>query len=186
MALFRLVNRMAARALERFLPGVQRPTPLQATAAYLRLAEELIARNPNAGADARRVYQVLFGFFLSAYSRRWPGGDELRARLAVRWLSGDDLEAEEAGQLGLSPSGRSDGLDSLPDDQAIESVLIALGEHARLYDQALLLCFDQVDNLNAEQIRALAQFLHPLIEHARNLLVVTSGVQQKLLEFVLG
>ena len=180
--LYWLVTRMIKEALHRWPPQGENPTPDEARLAYLRLAQERVAENHNAGADSRRIYEVLFQFFLAANYRRHGKGPERPAQLALRWLSGDDLDAAEAAELGLGLSG--DDLDTLPDEQSIQSVLVALAEHARCCGQTMLLCFDQVDNLADEQMRSLSQFLHPLIENARNLLVITSGVQQKLLDFV--
>jgi hypothetical protein len=180
--LYWLVMRMIKEALRRWPPQGDHPNAAEAHFAYLRLAQEWIAQNHNAGADSRRVYEVLFRFFLAANDRHYGKGPERPAQLALRWLSGDDLDATEAAELGLGLSG--DDLDTLPDEQSIQSVLVALAEHARCCDQTMLLCFDQVDNLADEQMRSLSQFLHPLIENARNLLVITSGVQQKLLDFV--
>jgi hypothetical protein len=181
--LYWLVTRMIKEALQRWPPRGALPTAIEARDAYLRLAEERIAANHNAGADSRRVYEVLFRLFLAAYDRRRLGGDERPAQLALRWLSGDELDAAEAADIGLGASPGSDDLDSLPDEQSIESVLVALAEHAAISGQTLMLCFDQVDNLTDDQIRALTQFLHPLIENTRNLLVITSGVQHKLFDF---
>ena len=141
-------------------------------------------RTPYAGIDARTIYHVLFWFFLGAYREHYRDGNYWAARLAVRWLSGDVLEREEAEELSLRVSDDPENPATLPGKQAVESVLIALAELASLSGQPFILCFDQVDNLEAEQVRALTQFLHPLIDHGRNLLVIMSGVQSKLLQFV--
>jgi hypothetical protein len=45
------------------------------------------------------------------------------------------------------------------------------------------LCFDQVDNLDPEQVGALTRFLEALLDSAANLLVVTAGVKATLLDF---
>jgi hypothetical protein len=60
---------------------------------------------------------------------------------------------------------------------------MAIGELARLSNQTFLLVFDQVDNLSPEQVGALARLSHSLIDHVRNLLLITSGVQCKILEY---
>ncbi len=110
------------------------------------------------------------------------GGDE-RAKLALRWISGDELERDEAAKLGMRRM-ESEETVALPGNPAIESVLIAIADLAGLAGKPLVLCFDQVDNLTNEQMLALTQFLHPLLDHARNLLVLLSGVQRKILDYV--
>jgi len=182
--LYWLVTRVVKEAVRQFLPEGEIPSAVDARQAYLRLVYGWMGGNVNAGADARCVYEVLFRFFLSAWRGRFGDGDEGVAPLAVRWLSGEDLDRQEAEQLGVDAAADPDDLATLPDNQAIESVLVALAEMARGRGQPFLLCFDQVDNLTDEQVRALTQFLHPLIDHAHNLVVVTSAVQSKLLNFV--
>lgn len=157
------------------------PSEADARNALFRFTERLVGGHPHAGADVYRVAEVLFRFYLSAYCRKRDAGGQRSATLAVRWLSGDELSPDEAVRIGL---GRSSEPATLVDNQAIDSALVALAELAWYGGQPLVLCFDQVDNLAREQIEALTQFLHTLIDHGRNLLVVTSGVQSKLLEFV--
>jgi len=65
-----------------------------------------------------------------------------------------------------------------------EAVKQALAELASMSGRAMILCFDPVDGLAPEQVRTLAQFLPPLIDHARNLLVILSGEQRTMLELV--
>jgi hypothetical protein len=69
------------------------------------------------------------------------------------------------------------------DDQQAEQVLLALARMAHVSRQPLVLCVDQVDNLDPDKLRSLTQFLHALLDHASNLLVITSGVQQTLLRY---
>jgi hypothetical protein len=183
MPLFRLVNRALARALEEFPPGVSPPSAQQAFRAYLRYVDRLLSENPNSTPEARAVYVVLFRGLIGAYQGA-RDGNEQQALLAIRWLSGDDLDRNEASQLALRGSEDAERMLSLPGAPGAESVLLALAELAWLRGQPFLLCFDQVDNLTPEQMRALSQFLHPLIDHGRNLLVVLSGVQRKILDFV--
>ncbi|NUQ64188.1 MAG: AAA family ATPase [Pirellulales bacterium] len=157
------------------------PGSADARAALFRFTERLVGADPHGGADAYRVAEVLFRFYLSAYCGKRDAGGERSASLAVRWLSGDELAPEEAAKLGM---GTPTAATALADNQAIDSVLAVLADLAWHGGRPLVLCFDQVDNLAREQIEALTQFLHTLIDHSRNLLVVTSGVQSKLLEFV--
>jgi hypothetical protein len=183
-ALYWLVTCFIRRALTRLPAPDAPPKADQARDAYRRFAEEALRGNPNAGVDARAILEVLFRFFLSAYRGRFGDGYEETASLAVRWLAGDDLDRDEAAELTLRCGEETENPVSLPGKQAIESVLIVLAELAWHRGQPFVLCFDQVDNLTREQLAALTQFLHPLVDHARNLLVVFSGVQQKILDYV--
>jgi hypothetical protein len=47
----------------------------------------------------------------------------------------------------------------------------------------LVLCVDQVENLDPNKLKPLTRFLHSLLDHASNLLVITSGVKQTLLAY---
>jgi hypothetical protein len=90
------------------------------------------------------------------------------------------LEPAEARQLGLPPQ-RAPGAPA--DNQHVKQVLVALTQLARAARHLFLLCFDQVDNLDEEQVRALTRFLHDLLDSAGNLLIVTTGVQQTMLDY---
>ncbi len=156
------------------------PSQADARAALFRFTERLIGNHPHAGADAYRVAEILFRFYLSAYCGKRNAGGERSASLAAGWLAGDELAPDEAAKLGIAAVESS----ALVDNQAIDSALVALGELAWHGGLPLVLAFDQVDNLLRGQMEALTHFLHTLIDHARNLLVVTSGVQSKLMEFL--
>jgi hypothetical protein len=146
-----------------------------------RLLDQVSERNP-ALVD-REVYAVLVRYFLSAYRER-DGRDEGRtARLAVRWLSGDYLDRDEADELMLEPGRHPDEPVALADNQRIKLVLIALTRLARSRRQPFLLCFDQVDNLETEQAAALSRFLEALLDSTRNLLTVVAGVQASLVQW---
>jgi hypothetical protein len=180
--LFRLVNAFLREAL-------QYETTLQysweyAVRAYGHLIDQLCAADPSRAALIdRTVYAILFRFYRSAYLARTGQDDERVAGLAVRWLGGDFLDAEEAKQLDLPPSGMPDEPVSLGDNQRIKQVLATLTRMAGSRRQPFLLCFDQVDNLDVEQAAALARFLEALVDSAVNLLVVVTGIQASLLEW---
>src|SRR5262249_3240019 len=103
------------------------------------------------------------------------------ASLAVRWLAGDYLDPPEAARLRLPPARSRDEPVGLADNQQVKQVLVTLARLARSARQPFLLCFDQVDNLDAAQMAALARFLEALLATAPNLLVATAGVQATLL-----
>ena len=69
----------------------------------------------------------------------------------------------------------------LRDDQEVEQVLLALAQLALVSRQPFILCIDQVENLDPDKLKPLTRFLHALLDHASNLLVITSGVKQTLL-----
>ena len=71
----------------------------------------------------------------------------------------------------------------LRDDQEIKQVLIALAQLARLSRQPLVVCIDQVENLDPDKLKPLCRFLHAVLDHTANLLVITSGVKQTLLRY---
>ena len=64
-----------------------------------------------------------------------------------------------------------------PRRPAEAALLTQLGGIGQVRKQPFVLCLDQVDNLDQEQVAALARFLEALIDSSPNLLVVTSGVQ---------
>jgi hypothetical protein len=174
--LFRLLNAALRRALHD--EGTRHFWP-EADAAYRRLVDDLCGRSPGQAAVVdRQVYDVLFRFFRSAYLARGTSDDGVAA-LAARWLAGDALDADEAGRLGIPVGARREQA-SLADDEQVKRVLIALAQLASYRQQPLLLCFDQVDNLEPEQFAALARFLHALLDSAANLLVVTAGVRETI------
>lgn len=103
---------------------------------------------------------------------------ERRAQAAVLWLAGETLGPEEARLLGLTAG--DEGL-ALVDDAAVERVLHVLSHLCALAKRPLVLCLDQVDNLDPEPARALMSYAHALIDRAKSLVVVVSGVKDSLL-----
>jgi hypothetical protein len=149
--------------------------------AYRMLIDRLSAEAPSRAALVDRTqYDVIYRFFRSAY-RAAKTGEEREAALAIRWLSGDYLDPDEARQLKL-PCARTESV-ALADNQEIKLVLVALCRLAQAHRQPFLLCLDQVDNLDDDQAAALARFLEALLDSAPNLLVVTAGIQATLLRW---
>lgn len=152
-----------------------------------RACGRLLDREADGGAGQaalvdRTAYGVLLRFFQSAYVAR-DGKDDGAAALAVRWLGGDYLDPAEAVRLSLPPAPARDEPVGLADNQQVKQVLVALTRLALSARQPFVLGFDQVDNLDDEQMAALARFLEALIDAAPNLLVVTAGVQATLLHW---
>ena len=129
------------------------------------------------------VWNVLYQFYRSTYRALQKKEDGLTASLAVRWLAGQTLDAEEAKTLGLPLPPQSEETVSLQDNEQIKQVLVALTRLAASRNRPFLLVFDQVDNLDREQTGALARFLEALIDSSPNLLVVTAGIQSTLLQW---
>lgn len=180
--LFRLVNAGIKAALGD--GGASAPSFEVAEHAYHNLVDRLSARDPSRAALVdRQVYGVLFRFFRSAYLANKEQDDPTIAALALRWLSGDYLDPDEARQLDLPPLGRRDEPVALADDQQVKLVLIALSQLALFRHHLFVLCFDQVDNLEPEQFKALSRFVQALLDSAPDLLVVTCGVHQALLKW---
>jgi AAA ATPase-like protein len=134
---------------------------------------------PGAALLDREVFEVLFCFYRSVHEAMHHREDGATAALAVRWLSGEALEPEEAVRLGLRPGSAGE----TADPQQIKQVLVALSRLAAAAGRPFVLAFDQVDNLDDEQFAALGRFLEALIDAAPNLLAVTAGIQSSLLRW---
>ena len=143
-----------------------------------RSAEDWRVKDP---ATNRRVHAVLFLLLRMSYPRKVadPAAEKI-AEAALAWLSGEEIEPPAAKALGLPVVG--DDPVALRGDDEVEQVILALAQLAQVCGRPFVLCVDQVDNLAGDQLKALARFLHTLIDHAVNLLVVTSGVKASLLE----
>ena len=148
------------------------------------LVRALEAHTPRGAADAaladRTVASVLFCFYRSVNRMGQGKEDGSAAAAAVQWLRGDTVTAEQGQLLGLPPARHPDAPVGLEDNQQIKQVLVLLTALAACRRLPFLLCFDQVDNLEAEQMSALARFLEALIDSSANLLVVLAGVQDSL------
>jgi hypothetical protein len=110
-------------------PEASPPSAQQAFRSYRRFVDRVLGENPSNTPEARAVYEVLFRGLIGAYEGA-RNGDERKALLAVRWLSGDDLDRNEASQLALRGSEDADRMVSLPGAPGAESVLLALAELA--------------------------------------------------------
>jgi len=179
--LYRLLLAAIRRALQ--ADGTRKFSMPAAETAYQRQLDAVAEDDPARAAGLERtVFDVLFEFFRGSYLV-WKGQEDHRAGPALRWLRGEALDPEEATLLRLPRHrGRTPEI-ALADDQEVKQVLTALAQLASWSNKPLILCFDQVDNLEKEQFSALARFLHALIDSAGNLLIVTAGVQPTLLRW---
>ncbi len=149
------------------------------------LLDVLVGAAPAGPADAGladpTVVEILFRFYRSVLRRRQGKEDGMTAALAVQWLRGDAIPAQAAHELlGLPPGRDPDGPVQIEDAQQIKQVLVALSRLTAACEQPFILAFDQVDNLEDQQAAALARFLEAVIDSARNMLVVTAGIQASL------
>ena len=67
-----------------------------------------------------------------------------------------------------------------PDNHAVERAFIVFSQLLARDGKSLVLCLDQIDNLDANQVAALSAFVHALIDHSANLLVICSGVTSSI------
>ena len=118
------------------------------------------------------VYHVLWQFFEEVYNTKTATD---RAGFARRWLSGDALDFEEAKTLQIPTTAATEDGCALSVEQ-LKEVLKVLCQFASFRRRAFILCFDQVDTLNEEQVSAWSATTHALLDLCPNLLVVTSGV----------
>jgi len=153
----------------------------EAEAAFRAVANEFRVNND---AFNHQVSDVLFHFFyvVTRHTHRDSAIKEEMDAL-VAWLSGDSVSEAMAARIGLKTEGAegdAEGALRLSDEQHVEQVILLLTEVAAAAGQPFIVCVDQVDNLNEDQVKSLTRFLHALIDHAKNLLVVTAGVRQTM------
>lgn len=170
---------MAVKAVE----WQRAPGETSALAPFMRFVDNATARHAGDAHQDRKIYQVLWRFLVSAYKMENKGVDDGVARLAVQWLSGDRLEADEFTRLGLHDAPASEDA-AVVDDYPVTRLLVTLGEIARGCGQPFIVCLDQVEVLDEEQIHRLSKFLHVLLDRSKNLLLITSGVQETLVQLV--
>jgi hypothetical protein len=175
--LYRFVDRAIRHALE--------DAGVKADRIEDKIKEGVEAYRAHFGKIAENLvpYNVLFQFWrLARPEKADEPGRRNRALSALGWLSGDEIDPIFAAGLGFKVDGNEPVM--LRDDQDVEQVLLALTQLARVSRQPFVLCIDQVENLEADKLKPLARFLHTLLDHAANLLVITSGVKQTLLAYV--
>lgn len=179
--LFRLANAFVREALA--ATPEQTYTYAQAQYAVDRLVNALRARSAAAAVlHDPAIYHVLFQFFLAAYQAARQESTDRLARLAIRRLAGDSLDPDETRAVGVRPAG-DETLPALADAQEIKKVLVAVCRMAASRHQPIILCFDQVDNLEPDQAAALGRFLEAVLDSTGNLLTVVAGVKATLMQW---
>src|SRR5262245_83207 len=180
-ALFRMLNSAIRRDLAAGASSYQTWTALRQ--ALLRALEGQSRRPADAGLADQSVLEVLFRYFRSVMRAGLGQEDGTTAGLAARWLRGDALTPEQAQELALPLGRHPDHPVAVEDTQQIKHILSAVTRLCAACEEPMILCFDQVDNLEVEQASALSRFLEALIDSARNLLVVTAGIQSTLADW---
>lgn len=137
--------------------------------------------------DIDRIAAVLFSYFLAIHKLKdpatkvdWRAHYQRIATVAEQYLQGYDLDSEAWELLEVEPSTTVAGDPTTPNDQFLETVALVLLELARQANRLVVLCFDQVENLSDERFVELFRFNHALLDHGRNLLVITAGVRSDL------
>ena len=138
--------------------------------------------------DVARIAAVLFSYFLAVHKLKettttadWRTHYERVATIAKQYLMGDELDAEAWQWLETEPATIAAPDPWGPNDQFLETVSLILLEIARQAGMLVVLCFDQVENLSDDRFVELFRFNHALLDHGRNLLVITAGVRSDLL-----
>jgi hypothetical protein len=174
--LFRFVDRGIRHALE--AAGVKTDTIEDKLRQAIDAYRAYFVKPP----EGSTVYDTLFQFW--RFARPEKADDPARRLLAasaIAWLSGDEVDPNLAARLGFKVDIQEPLM--LKDDHEVEQVLRALAQLALVSKQPLVLCIDQFENLDPDKIKPLSRFLHALVDHTANLLVITSGVKQTLLAY---
>lgn len=181
--LYGLMKAVAKESLRQASLNFRNVTSQQLESAFECFLGKLPIRNDLAD---RKIGEVLLNFFRIANTNPAVFGSQRQSILTLAdWLSGDAVSAEALQEAGVDPTGmhrNDDGFVQLAAGNQIKQVIFLLTELAAAVGKPFVICVDQIDNLEREQVSSLSRFLHALVD-ARNLLVVTSGVQQTMLDF---
>ncbi len=180
--LFQLINSALREAL--VAKGLLRGSWGQVREAFYHLMQEISAQDHSRGVlFDKTIYEVLFRYYQGAYPAQQSKGHHI-ADLALRWLYGEALSLAELDQLEIPLEEDPGESGVLVHNQRIKKLFVAFTQIARMARQLFLVCFDQVDNLDENQIKPFSRFLHDLLDSAGNFLLVTTGVRQTLLNFL--
>lgn len=136
--------------------------------------------------DDPDVARIIFKFFVGVARSKRPGNSALQeeggkqAELAVSWLKGCPLDAEDAKVLGIHARPGHEAVEL--QEQQIGEVFRCIAHLAQRSGKPLILCVDQADNMSADRISQLSMVLHGLIDSTPNLLVVIAGVRDILMQ----
>ena len=140
--LFDLVRGMVQRALQNAVTTSEPPRDMaqyirQIEAAYQDQVSWLQEQKEPAARPLldRSTFDVFLRFYLSVEQARHRKTDENITRLAIRWLGGESLDAEEAEILGLRAGGGEDDPISFSGNEQVKLIFVALCQLARLQDK---------------------------------------------------
>ncbi|VTR92394.1 Uncharacterized protein OS=Sorangium cellulosum (strain So ce56) GN=sce5406 PE=4 SV=1: DUF2791 [Gemmata massiliana] len=157
--------------------GKKKLSPAELDAAFRKQVAGPVAL-VGAQPAVRAAGELLRCFLKTAMLERSRQGDGEAAGAAVRRLSGDGLDEDEAKAVGQRPADVENPLDAA--DSA--GVLALLAQIARAEGKPLVICFDQINNLPRQQIADVSRLLHDLNDRLRNTLLVLSEVQGELVK----
>ena len=133
------------------------------------------------------IFRVIFRFYF--HSRlQLESKDKNRsthhgkiAAIAARWLKGDLVEAQHGKSIGILARPGTEILEMA--DHQIQDAIITIARLAAVSKRRCILCFDQCENIAADSLQELSQFLQGLIDHGTptNLVSIVAGVRSELL-----
>ena len=171
--LYKIVSMAVKEANKRYAPG-KLLTINQCRRAYGKMLQEQHYTG--------EIYQVLWHLFEDIQRGQLNLPRTFLAPLAIRWLSGDYVDAEESARLGLNLATVTEEGSSLSTEE-MKNVLRVLCEFTSYRNRCFILCFDQVDTLSEEQVQVWSATVHALLDSCPGLLVVTSGVDETFLRW---
>lgn len=133
------------------------------------------------------VFRVIFHFYFHS-RRQLECSDKNRAAqhgktasIAARWLKGDLVEAQHGKSIGILARPGTEILEM--GDHQIQDAIITIARLAAVSKRRCILCFDQCENIAADSLQELSQFLQGLIDHGTptNLVSIVAGVRSELL-----
>ena len=171
--LYKIVSMAVKEANNRYAPG-KLLTINQCRRAYGKMLQEQHYTG--------EIYQVLWHLFEDIQRGQLNLPRTFLAPLAIRWLSGDYVDAEESARLGLNLATVTEEGSALSTEE-MKNVLRVLCEFTSYRNRCFILCFDQVDTLSEEQVQVWSATVHALLDSCPGLLVVTSGVDETFLRW---
>ena len=170
--LYALINRAIQPELAKGSKGI--PSLTKRLKALAKLGKDI---------DPHRLVMPAFTGFLTqaiGASQGEPEAERL-AQAAVQWLSGEVIEQKMAESLGLTVNAETGA--HIPDDEGVERALLVIARLCGKVRRPFVLCVDQVDNLDDDKVTAVSAFLQALLDNGQNLVVITSGVRDSMLQF---
>jgi hypothetical protein len=171
--LYKIVSMAVKEANNRYAPG-KLLTINQCRRAYGKMLQEQHYTG--------EIYQVLWHLFEDIQRGQLNLPRTFLAPLAIRWLSGDYVDAEESARLGLNLATVTEEGSALSTEE-MKNVLRVLCQFTSYRNRCFILCFDQVDTLSEEQVQVWSATVHALLDSCPGLLVVTSGVDETFLRW---